>query len=346
MLKRTLNLIILLSFVLIPGFASDSKAPKSIMKESSELRDTLKNFTSKIVYETYRENNWELFVIDADGSNPVNLTQTPNVHEMYPHVSPDGTQICFTVDETIGGQKLRCVYVMKIDGTDRVKVGERARQACWGPDSKTVAYLKSKYDKFQLNDYATKAIAFYDIQTKKTRIHPNKDIHHLYNICWSKNGKWIVATVHAGMGFKHTNLAVEVNGNRVFNLGIGGCRPDLSPDGKRIAWGLTDYIISVADIDLESDDPKVSNKRNVIVDDKHVYHTEWSPDGNYLCYSRGPGGRTAADGPGTNMGIAELVGVRGRWDLCITPVTGERIYTVLTPSEGTFKESDWFVPAQ
>ncbi len=346
MLKRSMISMFLLMVILNPVFSSDEKAPESIMKLSPDLLDKLKNAESKIVYETYQENNWELFVMNADGSNPVNLTKTPDVHEMYPHVSPDGTKICFTVDEEKSGAKIRYVYMMNMDGTGRTKVAQRARQACWGPDSKTIAYLKSKYDKFQINDFATQGIVFYNTETKETREHPNKDIHHLYNICWSKNGQWIVATVHAGMGYQHTNLAIEVNGGKVYDLGLDGCRPDLSPDGKQIAWGLSDNIIAVADIDLESSVPKVSNQRNVIVDDKHVYHTEWSPDGKYICYSRGPGGRTEADGPGTNLGIAELVGVRGQWGLCVTPVTGERVYAELTPGLGTFKESDWFVPAK
>jgi WD40-like Beta Propeller Repeat len=346
MSKKLMILIFMLTLVMNPIFSSDEKAPKSIMKAYPALLDNLKIIESNIVYETYYEKNWELFVMNADGSNPVNLTNTPDVHEMYPHVSPDGTKICFTVDEMTNGAKIRCVYMMNMDGSRRTKVAERARQACWAPDSKTIAYLKSKYDKFQLNDYATKGIVFYNTETKETREHPNQDIHHLYNICWSKNGKWIVSTVHAGMGYNHTNLAIQVNGDKVYDLGIGGCRPDLSHDGKQIAWGLTDNIIAVADIDLESSIPKVSNKRNVIVDDLHVYHTEWSPDGKYLCYSRGPGGRTAADGPGTNLGIAELVGVKGQWLLCVTPVSGERVYAELMHGQGTYKESDWFVFAK
>ena len=60
----------------------------------------------KLVYETYRptngKENWELFMMNADGSNPVNLTSTPDVDEMYPHVSPDGQKISFVVDEGQG----------------------------------------------------------------------------------------------------------------------------------------------------------------------------------------------------------------------------------------------------
>src|SRR5437879_3768646 len=53
----------------------------------------------KIAYECYVNDNWEIFVMNADGSGAVNLTHTPDEHEHYPQVSPDGTKICFSVDQ-------------------------------------------------------------------------------------------------------------------------------------------------------------------------------------------------------------------------------------------------------
>jgi len=79
-------------------------------------------------------------------------------------------------------------------------------------------------------------IFFYDIDTHKHREHRNKSLYHLYNICWSPDGNWFLATVHGGMGFKHANLAIEANGTGVFDLTkykVTGCRPDFSLDGKR-----------------------------------------------------------------------------------------------------------------
>ena len=34
-----------------------------------------------------------------------------------------------------------------------------------------------------------------------------------------RDGKWFVATVHAGMGYGHTNLLIEADGDRIINLG-------------------------------------------------------------------------------------------------------------------------------
>ena len=62
----------------------------------SELN--LKQTPFKIVYETLRttngKENWELYLVNADGSDPVNLTNTPDVDEMYSHASPSRAPCC------------------------------------------------------------------------------------------------------------------------------------------------------------------------------------------------------------------------------------------------------------
>ena len=192
-------------------------------------------------------------------------------------------------------------------------------------------------------DYVTQGIYFYDLETGEHTAHPNKSIEHLYNICWSKNGRWIVATVHAGMGYKHTLLAIEIDSNKIVDLKVGGCRPDLSPDDAKIAWGKSDTEICIGDIDLDSESPKITNIVTAATDELHLYHTDWSPDGRYLTFSRGPGGRTQPNGPGTNRGIAELVGVRNQWDICVIPVSGEKIIVPVTQDGMSNKEPDWII---
>src|SRR5262249_54323684 len=144
-------------------------------------------------------------------------TRTPDVDELYPKASPDGTKISFVADEGKGDARIRNVYYMNLDGSGRVKVAENAREPCWSPDGTAIAYLKGEFEKYNLLDHATKGLFIYDLQTGKTREHPNKKIHHLYTLNWSPDGNWFVATVHGGMGFQHGILALEADGDKVFN---------------------------------------------------------------------------------------------------------------------------------
>lgn len=290
----------------------------------------------KIVYESYvvteGRQNWELILINADGSHRTNLTQTPDVDEMYPHASPDGKKICFVADEGTGQEKVRNVYFMNIDGTGRTKVADNARQPCWGPDSKTIAYLKAEYTRYTIRDFATKELIFYNTETGKHTPHVNKDLHHLYNICWSPDGNWFVATVHGGMGYDHAILAFQTNGTAVRSFsedGVGGCRPDLSSDGTKITWGMTDWDLYFADIDLTAPMPKVSNRHAVVKCDEacEVYHTDFSPDGRYIAFSYGPKAQEQVGGnaPG--------------WNICISDLTGK--WVQITTDGNQNKEPDW-----
>lgn len=304
---------------------------------SEELRQELKNVPYKIVYETYQQTNWELFQVDADGSNQTNLTKTADVNELYPHISPDGTKVVFSVDEGAGDAKFRSIYYMNLDGTGRTLVAKNARDACWNADGTKIAYLPDEFQKFHVIDYATKGVMIYDVKSQEHRPHPNKDLHHLYNICWSSDGRWFVSTVHAGMGFGHAILAFEADGQRVFNLQIPGCRPDLSPDGKKISWGASDFALCVADLDLTGAEPKLTNPHEVAksIPPTKIYHADWSPDGKYIAFATGPTVR--------KLGAAcEIVGVPAPgWNIGVADANAVCRMVLITQDAASNKEPDW-----
>src|SRR5438552_3490128 len=88
-------------------FSTAARSDDKPVEGSKELLNELRPYPHKIVYETNRDGNWELYLVNADGSNPVNLTRTPDVNELYPKPSPDGTRICFVADEGKGKDKVR-----------------------------------------------------------------------------------------------------------------------------------------------------------------------------------------------------------------------------------------------
>ena len=328
-------------------------------RAESPLKERLKDSPFKIAYETYVDGNWEIFVMNADGSHPVNLTKTPKEHEHYPQVSPDGTKICFSVDEGEGREAVRSLYVMDIDGRNRRKLVDHAREPFWRPDSKVIGFLPQEYSKFNVIDYYTKGMSFYDLATGRIFAHPNStNLHHLYNPSFAPNGKWIISTVHAGMGYSHAILAIEANGTNIINLKIPGCRPCVSPDGRQLAWGSADHQVVLAPIDLDSDTPSVGKWRLVIQDKTNeTYHVDWSPDSRTVSLSRGPASKGDPSKSGTFQSACEIVGVYAAgWNLCA--ISAERHGVVdlnsasdaeafmLTTNGFSNKESAWFLPKQ
>ena len=312
---------------------------------ANDLLRELKAYPHKIVHESFRDGNWEIYLRDADGSNPVNLTGTPDVDELYPKVSPDGSRICFQADEGKGEAKVRSVYLMNCDGTGRVKIADQAREPCWSADGKQIAYLPNELDIFTYADGATKGIRIYDLATKQTREHPNPQIGHLYTLNWSSDGKWFVATTHGGMGWAHAILALQADGNGIFDLGLGGCRPDLSPDGRKVAWGNGDCAMGCADIDWSGSQPTVSNKRNLVEsnDPLETYHVDWSPDGKYIAFSYGP----KFQGKNLKQLLPEFPGVEAPgWNICVADAAKTNYWVQMTLDGKSNKEPDWVFVGQ
>ena len=68
---------------------------------------------SRIVFSHLAFDNFEIYVMDADGGNRKNLSNNP-VDDEDPDWSPDGTKIAFVSRRTGEYQ----IYVMDTDGTN------------------------------------------------------------------------------------------------------------------------------------------------------------------------------------------------------------------------------------
>lgn len=335
-------LVLALLAIAAPGQAQTADA--------DDLKNALAAAPYKIVFETKRDGNFELYVMNADGSGMKNLTNTPDVNEVNPKASPDGKYIAFAADSREDGKRVRDVYFMKADGSQRTKVADDARDPCWSPDGKRLAYLPSEYRRFSTSTWATRGLRIFDLETRKTVPHPNSDIEHLYSLAWTPDGKWFVATVMGGLGYRHGILAVEADGHAVHSLRLGGCRPDIASDGKSIVWGDGDYSIGLAQLDLSGDRPRTSGRRRVVynrwkrgVRRKQTYHADWSPDDRFILYSVGPKVRTrrmwgampqnpGEDAPGWDLAVADAK--TGKW-------------IQITSDGKSNKEPDWLpVPAR
>jgi Tol biopolymer transport system component len=299
----------------------------------SELK--LRDIPYKIVYESFLEtdgiDNWEICLIDADGSNWVNLTNTPNINEFYPHASPDGTKICFVAVEGDSWEdRSRNIYYMDTKGSNLTKIAENAYQPCWSGDGQQIAYLKGEYSRYSSSSWSNRGIAICDLKTKKSKSHPNQEIGLLFNLCWSLDGNWFTATSRA-RGRGGSNLVFGADDRTTKTLNIRGCRPDISPDGQQVAWGRTDHVLEIGDLDFSSSSDIVTNQTPVIAchQDYKVYHVDWSPNGRYLTFSYGPRSGDQAVG-------RKAAG----WNICVYDFeTG--IWVQITSDGQHNKEPDW-----
>jgi tol-pal system beta propeller repeat protein TolB len=71
---------------------------------------------TRLVFRSEREENSEIYVMNADGSNQTRLTANP-ADDIEPEISPDGSQIAFASDRDNARGRYD-IYVMNADGSN------------------------------------------------------------------------------------------------------------------------------------------------------------------------------------------------------------------------------------
>jgi Tol biopolymer transport system component len=138
------------------------------------------------------------------------------------------------------------------------------------------------------------------------------------------------------MGYKHTNLAVEADGVGFYDLGFPGCRPDVSPDGRSVVWCPDEKVLWGGDLDLTLPAPKVTNRRIIFAQsgsDIFQQQADWSPDGRFIAFGRGP-----QKGGGGRYPVEPGCPAKG-WNICIGDLTGK--WLEITTDGNHNKEPDW-----
>lgn len=105
----------------------------------------------KILFQSNRAENWEIYTVDEDGSNLVRLTATPAA-DVQPAFSPDGSQIAFVSDRD-GNEE---IYVMRADGSYQVNVSQhpgRDLQPGWSPDGTRLLFSSDRGSSGELDVY-------------------------------------------------------------------------------------------------------------------------------------------------------------------------------------------------
>ncbi len=156
----------------------------------------------KIVFRTNRNygthpdepsNNSDIYIMDADGSNKVRLTDDPGC-QRAPAISPDGTKVAYKDDmqspDHGGGADGDRLWVVDSDGLSDPEMlppddyicipGGLKRQFSWSPDSQWILFQKGSGDE----SYKVKADGSDIVQL-------TFNSEHIYSPRWSPDGSMI-----------------------------------------------------------------------------------------------------------------------------------------------------------
>ena len=95
--------------------------------------------------------NWEIYSIQADGSELTNLSRFEEGSDKSPVWSPDGSEIAFISDRD--GLLNWEIYVMKADGSEQKRLTDHPQKdfdPCWSPDGSKIAFVSERDGKPQI----------------------------------------------------------------------------------------------------------------------------------------------------------------------------------------------------
>jgi Tol biopolymer transport system component len=103
--------------------------------------------SSRIVFETTRDGNFEIYTTDPDGKNVTRLTNNTNVDDERPAWSADHRRIAFDSNRDRAGQ-LSDVYVMNADGTGVTRLTDGAGgfngNPSWSPNGTKIVFESTR----------------------------------------------------------------------------------------------------------------------------------------------------------------------------------------------------------
>ena len=225
----------------------------------------------KIVFNSDRDGNNEIYVTDVKGEKVVRLTFDSS-NDWGAVWSPDGSTIAFTSDRSGNND----IYLMDLDGSNtRNLTNNPARDASpsWSPDGSKIAFnsdRNSNSDIFIVNadgDNLT-CIVFDDTRD--------------WRPAWSPDGSKIVYVKDVNGDYQEVAM-VNIDGSNFQNLSnheADDSNPSWSPDGKKITFTSTrlndEDMIYVLDLE--------SNMVKLLVD-AHGWGSKWSPNGNQIVFT-------------------------------------------------------------
>ena len=233
-----------------------TSTPDSVFGSSenppTRIPEGFPNISGLIVFESRKDGNGEIYVGEANGYSPKNLTNNP-AEDWYPLWSPDGNRIAFISERTGSAQ----IFVMNLDGSNMMQL---------------------------TNDAQITDVSVCGEQKTSSEI----DFLGFQALNWSPDGTYIVVSL--GMSIDGNMVQplflIKTDGSGMAQLTSDGndINPQWSPDGQRIAFSRLIDCTGEVWHDIFTIHPDGNGLSNLTNNPASEITFAWAPHGSQIVY--------------------------------------------------------------
>ena len=233
-------------------------------------RFSVRTHQGRIAFNSNRDGNWEIYVMNGDGTGQTRLTNNP-AEDFSPAWSPDGLRIAFS-SKRDGNPE---IYIMNADGTGQTRLTNSPANdvhPTWSPDGTRIAFETDRDGNSEI--YVMNADGSGQIRLTNNSLPDGEP-------GWSPNGLKI-----AYISYQNGNYDVYVMNHdgtgqtRLTNTSANEYDPSWSPDSSKIVFestrdGTSEIYVMNAD---------GTNQTRLTYNTAYDAYPTWSPDGLRIAF--------------------------------------------------------------
>lgn len=230
---------------------------------------------SKLVFQSLRDDNWEIYIDNFDGTNQTRLTWN-SAADIYPRLNRGATRIAFASNRT-GNYE---IFVMNSDGSGVTQLTHHNANDYdpdWSPDGTQIvfnSYRDGQSEIYKMNaDGSTLTRLTWDAGWDGTPV-------------WSPDGRSIAFTAYRNSAYRIWRMSADGSGQVQLSNQPYSENPTWSPDGNQIAYDADGNGDGWQELWLMNTDG--TSQREVYDPPEaqtDAWARSWTPDG-YVAFTR------------------------------------------------------------